>query len=336
MNSELELDIYKKNRIKDLKNIYNGNISRLYNILIINIKKYKLSRFISQKVKQTNINNLTKQYNTNVNILTTIYKQNIINIQKFTPKQVIINKNKKALLIGINYTGTQNELYGCINDVKCISDKIIKTGFNDITVMTDLTSKPATKYNILEEFKNLLINSQSGDLLFFLYSGHGSYILDKNGDEKNGYDEMIISCDLQSIVDDELKKLIQTYLKTDVTLFAMFDSCFSGSVLDLKFQYLDSFNYDKYTENANDLETLGNVIMISGCTDIQTSADAFINNKANGAMVWALLEGLTQFPNCSWRELVKKMRDLLKKSNFTQIPQISSGTFMNIDTLVFI
>ena len=331
-----ELSIFKQNRIKNLQNIYKNSISKLYNILLINIAKYKLARFLSQNAKQSNINKLITQYNANVNTLTTNYNQNIINIQKFTPNPVIINKNKKALLIGINYTGTQNELYGCINDVKCIKDKICKSGFTDITVMTDLTAKPATKDNILTEFKNLLMNSQSGDLLFFLYSGHGSYILDRNGDEKNGYDEMIVSCDLRGILDDELKTIIQTYLKKDVTLFAMFDSCFSGTVLDLKFQYLNSLNYDKYTENANDLETDGTVIMISGCTDNQTSADAFINNKANGAMTWALLEGLAQSPNCSWRELVKKMRDLLKTSKFTQIPQISSGTFINIDTLVFI
>ena len=331
-----ELDIYKQNRIQNLQNIYNGNISRLYSALITNIRNNQLARFLSQNVKQTNINNLITQYNANVNILTTNLKQNIVNIQKFTPKQVTINKNKKALLIGINYTGTKNELNGCINDVNCIKDRISKSGFIDINVMTDLTPKKATRNNILTEFKNLLVNSQAGDFLFFLYSGHGSYALDRNGDEKNGYDEMIVSCDLQGILDDELKSLIQTYLKVDVTLFAMFDSCFSGSVLDLKFQYLDSLNYDKYTENAKDLETNGTVIMISGCSDIQTSADAFINNKANGAMVWSLLEGLKQTPNCSWRELVKKMRDLLKASNFTQIPQISSGTFVNIDSLVFI
>ena len=331
-----ELDIYKQNRIQNLRNIYNGNISRLYSALITNIKNNQLARFLSQNVKQTNINNLITQYNANVNILTTILKQNIDNIQKFTPKQVTINKNKKALLIGINYTGTKNELNGCINDVNCIKDRISQSGFIDINVMTDLTPKKATRNNILTEFKNLLVNSQAGDFLFFLYSGHGSYTLDRNGDEKNGYDEMIVSCDLQGILDDELKSLIKTYLKADVTLFAMFDSCFSGSVLDLKFQYLDSLNYDKYTENAKDLETNGTVIMISGCTDIQTSADAFINNKANGAMVWSLLEGLKQTPNCSWRELVKKMRNLLKASNFTQIPQISSGTFVNIDSLVFI
>ena len=116
----------------------------------------------------------------------------------------------------------------------------------------------------------------------------------------------------------------------------MFDSCCSGSVLDLKYQYLDSLNYDKYTENPNDLETVGNVFMISGCTDEQTSADAFINNKATGAMTWSLLEGLKQNPNCSWRELIKTMRDLLKKSQYTQIPQFSSGLFVNIDNKVFI
>jgi hypothetical protein len=34
----------------------------------------------------------------------------------------------------------------------------------------------------------------------------------------------------------------------------MFDSCFSGSVLDLKYQYMDSLNYDNYTENNKELE----------------------------------------------------------------------------------
>jgi hypothetical protein len=111
----------------------------------------------------------------------------------------------------------------------------------------------------------------------------------------------------------------------------MFDSCFSGSVLDLKYQYMDSLNYEKYTENNNDLETQGDVFMISGCTDRQTSTDAQFNNRPNGAMTWSLLEALKQKPNCSWRELVMTMRDLLKKSNFTQIPQISCGKFENID-----
>jgi len=334
-----ELAIYKKNRITEIQNTYNASISRLNTALYINVMNIQYSR-LTKVAKQNLINSLFAQYNNNINALKNNATNNIAKIQSFQPKPVIINetknKNKTALLVGINYTGTSNELFGCINDVIAIKDRISLNGFTNINILTDLTEKKATRDNILLEFKNMLINSKTGDILFFLYSGHGSHTIDKNNDETDGYDELIISCDFQGIIDDELKNLIQTYLKADVTLFAMFDSCFSGSVLDLKYQYLDSLNYDNYTENAKQIDTNGNVLMISGCTDQQMSADSVFNGKSNGAMTWSLLESLTQQPKCSWRELIKNMRDNLKKSQYDQIPQFSSGTFTNIDGSVFI
>ena len=330
-----DLDTYKQNRINENSAIFNNNVSRLYSVVVSNIISVQRSRQ-SNNVKQRQINSLVNQYYSNVNNLKTNLGKSILSIKNYVPKKITINKNKKALLIGINYTGTSNELYGCINDVNSIKERITKQGFSNINVITDLTTKKATRINILEGFKNLLMNCQAGDLLFFVYSGHGSYAIDRNGDEKDGRDELIVSCDLQGVLDDELKTLIQTYLKTDVTLFALFDSCFSGSVLDLKYQFMDSLNYENFTENSKQLETLGNVFMISGCTDNQTSADAVFEGKANGAMTWSLLESLKQKPNINWRELVVNMRDLLKTSEFTQIPQFSCGTFENIDATVFI
>ena len=330
-----DLDTYKQNRINENNAIFNNNVSRLYSVVVSNIRSVQRSRQ-SNNVKQRQINSLTNQYYSNVNSLKTNLDKRILSIKNYVPKIITINKNKKALLIGINYTGTSNELYGCINDVNSIKERITKQGFNNINVITDLTTKKATRINILEGFKNLLMNCQAGDLLFFVYSGHGSYAIDRNGDEQDGRDELIVSCDLQGVLDDELKTLIQTYLKADVTLFALFDSCFSGSVLDLKYQFMDSLNYENFTENSKQLETLGNVFMISGCTDNQTSADAVFEGKANGAMTWSLLESLKQKPNINWRELVVNMRDLLKTSEFTQIPQFSCGTFENIDATVFI
>ena len=331
-----ELAIYKQNRILELQNTYNSTVAALLSTLNANTRVIQNSR-LSVKVKQTNINNLNTQYNANVNNLKIALNKNISLIQNFIPKPITMNKNKKALLIGINYTGTSNELYGCINDVNSINERITKMdGFSNITILTDLTSKRATRDNILSELKNLLVNSQAGDLLFLLYSGHGSYTIDRNNDETDGRDELIIPCDLKTIVDDELKSIIQSNLKQNVTLFAMFDSCFSGSVLDLRYQYIDSLNYDNYTENDKEAITIGNVFMISGCTDEQTSADSVFDNKANGAMTWALLESLNQTPSASWRELVKSMRDILKKSQFSQIPQFSSGKFVDIDTTLFI
>ena len=330
-----DLDTYKQNRINENSAIFNNNVSRLYSVVVSNIISVQRSRQ-SNNVKQRQINSLVNQYYSNVNNLKTNLGKSILSIKNYVPKKITINKNKKALLIGINYTGTSNELYGCINDVNSIKERITKQGFNNINVITDLTTKKATRINILEGFKNLLMNCQAGDLLFFVYSGHGSYAIDRNGDEKDGRDELIVSCDLQGVLDDELKTLIQTYLKADVTLFALFDSCFSGSVLDLKYQFMDSLNYENFTENSKQLETLGNIFMISGCTDNQTSADAVFEGKANGAMTWSLLESLKQKPNVNWRELVVNMRDLLKTSEFTQIPQFSCGTFENIDATVFI
>ena len=330
-----DLDTYKQNRINENTAIFNTSVSRLYSAVVSNIKNVQRSRQ-NNNLKQRQINSLTNQYYANVSNLKSNLNKSILSIKKYVPKTITINKNKRALLIGINYTGTSNELYGCISDVNSIKERISNQGFTDINVMTDLTTKKATRNNILESFKNLLINSQAGDLLFCLYSGHGSYTIDRNGDEKDGRDELIVSCDLQGVLDDELKSLIQTHLKEGVTLFAMFDSCFSGSVLDLKYQFMDSLNYDKFTENSKQLETLGNVFMISGCTDNQTSADAVFDNKPNGAMTWSLLESLKQKPNANWRELVKNMRDLLKTSQFTQIPQFSSGNFVDIDKEIFI
>ena len=237
-----ELTIYRQNRLAYLRQKYNADCARLYSNLSNIINSIQRAR-IANRNKQQLITNAINQYYKDINALTTIFNQNKSAIEKYVPPSIVINGNKKALLIGINYTGTTDELYGCINDVESIKERITANGFKDINVLTDLTAKKATRSNILLEFKNLLVNSKEGDLLFFLYSGHGSYALDRNRDEKDGYDELIVSCDLQGILDDELKSLIQTLLKPHVTLFAMFDSCFSGSVLDLKYQYLDSLNY---------------------------------------------------------------------------------------------
>jgi hypothetical protein len=187
-----------------LRQKYNADSVRLYSNLANLINSIQRAR-IAARNKQQLLNNAVNQYYKDVNTLTTILNQNKSATEKYVPPSIIINGNKKALLIGINYTGTKDELYGCINDVESVKERIIANGFKDINVLTDLTSKTATRANILLEFKNLLVNSKEGDLLFFLYSGHGSYVLDRNGDEKDGYDELIVSCDLQGILDDEFK-----------------------------------------------------------------------------------------------------------------------------------
>ena len=76
--------------------------------------------------------------------------------------------------------------------------------------------------------------------------------------------------------------------------------------------------------------------MISGCTDKQTSADAFINNISQGAMTWSFIESINSNSKLSWKQLIQNMRKLLTNSRYTQIPQLSTGNAFNIDTAIFI
>ena len=326
---------FKALKIKNLNNTFNINVRNLniyYNNAINNIKRSRNTNATKNKLIKSLVNEVNNKYN----LLKVQLKNDISYINNLVMPEIKNKKNNSALLIGINYTGTDNELYGCINDTSSINSLISSYNYQKICILTDNAQKKPNRANILTEFKNLLSNSQSGDVLLLFYSGHGSYISDKNNNEKTGTDQVIIPCDLNEIVDDELKSIIQTNLKKDVTLIALFDCCHSGSILDLKYQYMDSLDKNNFTENINESETTGNVIMISGCNDVQTSMDATINNKNQGAMTWAFLESFKSEKNITWRNLLIKMRDLLKKSNFTQLPQLTSGSFFNIDAPVFI
>lgn len=338
-----KLEAYKKNVIRQLTNIFNSQIILFTNKLNSDVR-YINSLRISAASKRSRINLLKHIYYAAVNNLRHKYITDVRAINLLTEIPGSLKTGKKALLVGINYKGTPNELYGCINDTDNMKSLLeSKFAFQNFVFLTDNTNKKPTKQNIINEFTNLLVNALSGDTLFFLYSGHGTITTDVNKDELDGRDEVIVPIDATSIqsciVDDELNKIIQTNLKSGVKLFTLFDSCFSGTVLDLKYNYVDSSNLGKLTTNPNVAETAGQVIMISGCMDSQTSADAYVNyngqNMGSGAMSFSFLETINnKGTNISLKTLIESMRTLLKDNGYEQIPQLSSGKPIDIDTML--
>ncbi|KAI9295035.1 peptidase C14 [Neoconidiobolus thromboides FSU 785] len=157
------------------------------------------------------------------------------------------SNSKKALLIGINYIGTDNELKGCINDVMNIKKFLIyKFNFNpnNILVLTDdQVYNPMcmpTRYNILNAMHWLVKEAKAGDSLFFHYSGHGSQQQDTEGDEEDGYDETILPLDFElngEIVDDQMNAIMVRHLPFGAKLTCIFDCCHSGTALDLPYVY---------------------------------------------------------------------------------------------------
>lgn len=153
---------------------------------------------------------------------------------------------RKALIIGINYLGSKNELRGCINDAHNIFNFLTtRYGYSpdDIVILTDdqqnMVSVP-TRANMLRAMHWLVKDAKPNDSLFFHYSGHGGLTKDLDGDEESGYDSVIYPVDFEvsgHIVDDEMHEIMVRPLPQGVRLTALFDSCHSGSVLDLPYCY---------------------------------------------------------------------------------------------------
>ncbi|KAG1471756.1 hypothetical protein G6F56_001940 [Rhizopus delemar] len=151
---------------------------------------------------------------------------------------------KRALLIGINYTGSANALNGCINDVKNVKEfltNLYQFRAEDMVILTDDQSEEKfqpTKQNILSAMQWLVNGAREND------SGHGGRVKDQDGDEDDGYDETIYPVDYDryegesgQIVDDEMHEIMVRPLPRGCRLTAIFDSCHSGTALDLPYVY---------------------------------------------------------------------------------------------------
>ncbi|MBF0119207.1 MAG: caspase family protein, partial [Desulfobacterales bacterium] len=140
----------------------------------------------------------------------------------------------KALLVGINkYKIPGSDLCGCINDVTNIRDILLKFyGFKTEEIRA-IADERATKDGIIKRLKWLVDKAKNGDRLLFHYSGHGSQIRDRDGDElKDHMDEIIcphdMTWDKNFITDDELNAIFSVIPK-GVNLEVILDSCHSGT-----------------------------------------------------------------------------------------------------------
>ena len=151
----------------------------------------------------------------------------------------------RALLVGINryqqpwVPPTPGAEEDATETSKFIKEKY---GFLDSEIQV-LLGKEATAANIVQEFRRWLIEgTEPGDRVFFLYSGHGSRVPDDNGDEEDGYDEVLAPYDVNLpddpklqgttfdhiIRDDLIGQLIAQLSGRHVVM--VFDSCHSGTI----------------------------------------------------------------------------------------------------------
>lgn len=254
----------------------------------------------------------------------------------------------KAVCIGINYKGTEFELNGCLNDAKDWSAFFTKGGFG----VAQLLEANATRAAIISSADNLVTSLKPGEVGALTYSGHGTWLPDRSGDEPDGRDEALVPYDCGDdgrnlVIDDELGKIFGK-LKAGAVLVLLTDSCHSGTAFRFfgngaskrRVRFLPPSHFLKDTDLYHKMERafgqppkranspLPGVIHFSGCRDNEYSADADIGGKFSGAFTHYALMAFKQVlaRKGSYYEVFKQIRQYLPSWDFQQTPLFNATT----------
>jgi hypothetical protein len=221
-----------------------------------------------------------------------------------------------------------------------------------------LADERATTRAITERLHWLVEGAHPGDILVFHYSGHGSQVRDRDGDElDDGLDEIICPYDLDwdnPFTDDDLGSIIQV-LPGGVNLTVILDCCHSGTglrepvtTLPVQPKYLmpppdiqhraqpliedhgmtrrltlTRPRVDLQVKRFGRSASAGGGVLIAACAADQVSADAWIDSDYHGALtyyLWRAVADLDFAP--TYADLVRQVRRLVKKNGYDQVPQL--------------
>jgi metacaspase-1 len=258
--------------------------------------------------------------------------------------------NNKALLVGINaYPNPSNNLRGCINDIVDMENFIASKNkvYRKENIRT-LTDSMATKKEILTSLNWLLLGASAGDQILFQYSGHGAQIPSHSPTiEKDGLDEIICPYDFRgeaaaetAISDKEFAKIFAK-IPQGVHFVWISDSCHSEDLsrkheivepkdifIETRFRRFNHKDSTQHKESIVPIASLGSAhsplhgALLSGCASHQLSADAYINNRFNGAFTHYLIKNLSLYgEDANMQDIVKYVNIDLMENDYDQNPQ---------------
>lgn len=148
-------------------------------------------------------------------------------VEPYSPK-IIAGSRRAALCMGVDaYPHPQHRLAGCTNDARAWSDALKAQGF-DVKL---LLNEEVTRAAMDGEMRRLVTQSRTGDVIVIQYAGHGTHVVDVDGDEADGRDEALCPVDFASgalYIDDDIADVF-ALLPAGVNLTVFMDCCHSGT-----------------------------------------------------------------------------------------------------------
>jgi hypothetical protein len=242
----------------------------------------------------------------------------------------------KALIVAINDYDPPSKLNGCIRDgIDMESFVTLSCGFEPMEVFC-IKDRDATADYIREGMRWLAEGVRPyEDRILWHFSGHGSQL--RRGDAST---DVICPVDFdgspqRAIGADEIRDVFKG-IPVGVPATFVADCCHSGDlvrgidgeVVSKCFVMPDASVAREMAADHLSLrdvsETSFNLALISGCRSDQTSADAKIGGSYNGALTYHLIDILRMRDGLkiSLVEAIERVRVLLRKKGYTQIPQL--------------
>jgi hypothetical protein len=252
-----------------------------------------------------------------------------------------------ALCIGINdYPRADADLYGCVNDARDWEALLQAQGFKTEVLL----DADATWQGITDGIARTIEGATSGDAVVITYSGHGSYVQDLDGDEPDEVDEVFCPHDIfddRPLTDDQLYDLFADAAR-GVRIALIADSCHSGSVARARLPLGEADDLPKErtrflapgawaprervdrmrerTTSHRPRRRPHEALLLAGCQDTQTSADAYLDGRYNGAFTYYALKALELVSaDATYAQWFRTIRELLPNRRYGQQPNLQGS-----------
>ncbi|OHT12595.1 Clan CD, family C14, metacaspase-like cysteine peptidase [Tritrichomonas foetus] len=215
------------------------------------------------------------------------------------PPQLADGISSKVLLIVVNtYTKPKYQLgVGPLNDSITVAINHKKMGYK-MVFLHNTTPK------IFKSWLQFVLEKSETDLTIF-YTGHGCSVVDKSGDESDGYDEVMLF-DTGYVIDDELAEYLAQYAHGQ-RIVLLSDCCHSGSMWDIQ-------SHPGMKGVIPD-----NIMSISASKDDQTAKQTKIKSTDQGIFSYYFWDLFNKDQNITTKQMETKINPYISrfKQHFT-------------------
>lgn len=287
-----------------------------------------------------------------------------------------------ALLIGANQYPSLEErwwLKGPANDVQLVATYLtteapVPFAADHVTVLSDgvAGAKAPTLAAIRGAFADLTAEVQPGDFVYLHFSGHGTQAPARDGStELDGLDELFLPVDIgpwsdsvgevqNALVDDEIGALIDGLRAKGANVWAVFDSCHSGTATRAVESAEDDVRVRQLPPEALGIDV--DAVEVSRSVDPRAveapfdagdGAGSFVaffaaqttevtpeknlpkgkpGRKPQGVFTWTLMEVLAEYPNATYGQVGQEVLRRYAVKNLAKSTPLFEG---DLDQVVF-